>query len=107
PGLPHRRERARFGARRRELAEIYQGLLSDLQEEVQLLTEAPGRRSSYHLLVARLNGQGGDPSRRRRQVFESLHRQGIRAQVHYIPVHLQPWYRERLGTREGMFPHAE
>ena len=32
---------------------------------------------------------------------------GIQTQVHYIPVHTQPFYRERYGTKEGQFPHAE
>jgi dTDP-4-amino-4,6-dideoxygalactose transaminase len=88
--------------RRRELVQQYSDLLAD-QEDVRLLTEIPGRRSSYHLLVAQLRGG----SERRRAVFEKLQAAGIRAQVHYIPVHLQPWYAEHFEYRQGAFPQAE
>jgi perosamine synthetase len=43
----------------------------------------------------------------RRQLFETLVTQNIRPQVHYIPVHLQPYYRTQLGTKPGDFPQAE
>jgi dTDP-4-amino-4,6-dideoxygalactose transaminase len=42
----------------------------------------------------------------RRAVFDGLRAAGIGVQVHYIPVHLQPYYR-RLGFKEGDFPVAE
>jgi UDP-4-amino-4,6-dideoxy-N-acetyl-beta-L-altrosamine transaminase len=101
-GLSQMRKVVPFVERRRELVQRYRSLLPD-REDVRLLTEIPGRRSSYHLLVAQL--QGGPE--RRRAVFERLHAAGIRVQVHYIPVHLQPWYRRRFGYRPGDFPQAE
>ena len=82
---------------------LYQEALADLGDELSLLTEGPGRRSSYHLLVARLRGG----AERRRRVFEELQRAGIRPQVHYIPVHLQPWYQKHAPFRRGDFPRAE
>lgn len=60
--------------------------------------------SAYHLYVIQL-----DPSRTnkcRQEVFESLRQSGIGVNVHYIPVHTQPYY-QRLGFREGDFPVAE
>jgi dTDP-4-amino-4,6-dideoxygalactose transaminase len=102
-GLSQMKRLASFVARRRELVQRYAELLVDRQEEVRLLTEVPGRRSSYHLLVAQLRGG----AQRRRAVFERLCALGIRPQVHYIPIHLQPWYRERFGYRAGDFPQAE
>ena len=42
----------------------------------------------------------------RKAVFEHLMARGIRPQVHYIPVHTQPYYRN-LGFRPGQFPRAE
>jgi dTDP-4-amino-4,6-dideoxygalactose transaminase len=102
-GLSQMRRISNFIERRRELVRQYQVLMAELRDEVELLTEIPGRRSSYHLLIAQVRG-GLD---RRREVFESLHTQGIRAQVHYIPVHLQPWYRQHYGYNRGDFPQAE
>ena len=42
----------------------------------------------------------------RKQVFEAMRQAGIGVNVHYIPVHLQPFYR-RMGFQEGDFPEAE
>src|SRR6266851_1184025 len=102
-GLSQMKKLAAFVARRRDLVQRYTELLADRREELSFLTEVPGRRSSYHLLVAQIRGG----SQRRRAVFERLNAVGIRPQVHYIPVHLQPWYRERFGYRDGDFPQAE
>src|SRR5439155_9389479 len=77
-GLSQLRKLAEFVARRRALVERYADLLADRHEDVSLLTEVPGRRSSYHLLVAQV--RGGSP--RRRTVFERLTAAGIRPQVH-------------------------
>ncbi len=103
-GLSQLAKLERFVRRRRELVEEYRRGLADAQGQVEVLPELPGRRSSYHLLVVRLL-QGG--SARRRAVYDRLHAAGIRAQVHYYPVHLQPWYREWYGYAEGAYPQAE
>ena len=102
-GLSQLRKLNRFVERRRQLVDSYREALADLSGDIDLLLEKPGRRSSYHLLVARLRDGAG----RRRRVFEALADRGIRCQVHYIPVHLQPWYREHIGSCEGDFPRAE
>ena len=47
-----------------------------------------------------------DPPRLRKQVFDAMRQAGIGVNVHYIPVHLQPFYR-RMGFQEGDFPEAE
>jgi UDP-4-amino-4,6-dideoxy-N-acetyl-beta-L-altrosamine transaminase len=102
-GLSQLRKLGRFVERRRQFVDRYREGLADLSGELNLLVEKSGRHSSYHLLVARLQGE----TERRRRVFERLAQRGIRCQVHYIPVHLQPWYREHLGCRPGDFPNAE
>ncbi len=102
-GLSQLRKLDAFVERRRHLVERYRSLLAGMADDVTLLTENPGRRSAYHLMVARLRGG----ALRRRAVFERLAAKGIRAQVHYIPVHLQPWYRRRFDYLPGAFPHAE
>ncbi len=102
-GLSQLRKLPAFVERRRALVERYRDALADLAGDLTLLLEGPGKRSSYHLLVAQVRGGAA----RRRRVFDLLHAQGIRAQVHYIPVHLMPWYRDRFGFRPGDFPYAE
>jgi UDP-4-amino-4,6-dideoxy-N-acetyl-beta-L-altrosamine transaminase len=102
-GLSQLRKLGRFVERRRALVGRYRDALADLAGDLALLLEKQGRQSSYHLLVAQIEG---GPTRRRR-VFECLAARNIRCQVHYIPVHLQPWYQEHVGTREGDFPRAE
>jgi len=59
----------------------------------------PDDRNCYHLMIIR--------SDRRRQLYDHLHSQGILAQVHYIPVHLQPYYQKTFGFAAGDFPHTE
>jgi UDP-4-amino-4,6-dideoxy-N-acetyl-beta-L-altrosamine transaminase len=89
-----------YVARRTELARRYDTLLADLA--VQVPTLADGNLSAWHLYVVRVNGQAGD----RRAVYDALRAANIGVNVHYTPVHLQPYYR-RLGFGEGDFPEAE
>lgn len=91
-----------FIARRRYLAERYQRLLKGLP--ITLPGIQAGAESAWHLYVVRLRldqiGMG------HREVFEALREAGIGVNLHYIPVHLQPYYRE-LGFAAGDFPEAE
>jgi len=88
-------------AERQRLLEQYRQLLAGLP--LQLLEIPQDVSSSVHLAVIRL----ADPSpAHHRHVFEGLRAAGIGVQLHYTPVHLQPYYR-RLGFREGDFPEAE
>ena len=59
--------------------------------------------SAVHLAVIRITD--ADPAQHSR-VFEGLRAAGIGVQLHYSPVHLQPYYRQ-LGFAEGDFPEAE
>jgi UDP-4-amino-4,6-dideoxy-N-acetyl-beta-L-altrosamine transaminase len=86
---------------RNRLLQRYQELLADLP--VQLLQVPRDGISAVHLAVIRL--QSASPEQHR-QVFEGLRAEGIGVQLHYSPVHLQPYYR-RLGFGEGQFPEAE
>jgi len=87
-----------FVARRHLLASQYDAALQGLP--LRLLSRSTVNRSALHLYVAYV------PADRRRQVFNQLRELGIGVNVHYIPVHLQPYYR-RFGFREGDFPAAE
>ncbi len=88
-----------FLRRRRELADGYGEALSDLEDLLVLPGEHFGARSAWHLYPVRVRSgalRGG-----RAGLYAALHASGIRVQVHYVPVHLQPWYRRKLGTAFG------
>lgn len=91
-----------FVARRHELARRYDELLADLP--VVTPWQHPDSYSGLHLYVIRLKLD--DIRRTHRQVFESLRAQGIGVNLHYIPVHSQPYY-QRMGFQSGDFPQAE
>jgi UDP-4-amino-4,6-dideoxy-N-acetyl-beta-L-altrosamine transaminase len=91
-----------FVARRRELAARYDALLARLP--VTRPWQHPDTNSAWHLYVIRL--RRNEIKLSRRQVFDALRAAGIGVNVHYIPVHTQPYYR-RLGFETGMFPEAE
>ena len=101
-GLSQLRRLDAFLARRRALAARYARLLADLP--LQLPKMEPVEESAWHLYVVRLALHRISVSRR--TVFERLRSVGIGVNVHYIPVHLQPYYR-RLGFGPGDFPQAE
>lgn len=91
-----------FVARRRELAARYDRLLADLP--LTLPSTQHGAESAWHLYAVRL--QTARIHLSHRQVFEGLRAAGVGVNLHYIPVHLQPYYRD-LGFAEGDFPQAE
>jgi len=88
-------------AERQRLLGVYREKLSSLP--VNLLEIPPNVSSAVHLAVIRLHNT--DPQHHRR-VFEGLRAAGIGVQLHYSPVHLQPFYR-RFGFSEGDFREAE
>lgn len=100
-GASQMRRLEAFIARRHELARTYDTALAGLP--LVLPTRASHNRSALHLYVIRLRS-GAKKSRA--VVFDTLRAAGIGVNVHYIPVHLQPYYRS-LGFRQGDFPQAE
>ncbi|MFG6428270.1 UDP-4-amino-4,6-dideoxy-N-acetyl-beta-L-altrosamine transaminase [Roseateles sp. LYH14W] len=86
-------------ARREALATRYDQILADLP--LRLPPRRDGAQSAWHLYAIEL-----DDATRRKAVFEGLRAQGIGVQVHYIPIHTQPYYRA-LGFQPGDFPAAE
>ena len=92
----------RYVARRNALARRYDHALKGLP--LQLPTVQPENRSAFHLYVVRLKRNAG--AKTHRQVFEELRRRGVGVNLHYMPVHLQPYYRE-LGFAPGQYPQAE
>jgi UDP-4-amino-4,6-dideoxy-N-acetyl-beta-L-altrosamine transaminase len=91
-----------FVARRHELAKRYDALLQELP--VTTPWQHPDSYSGLHLYVIRL--QLDKIGKTHRQVFEGLRGQGIGVNLHYIPVHTQPYY-QNMGFKQGDFPEAE
>jgi UDP-4-amino-4,6-dideoxy-N-acetyl-beta-L-altrosamine transaminase len=90
-----------FIERRHTLASNYELLLAELP--LIRPYQRPDTRSAWHLYVVRVPG---DTRNARGEVFAKLRENGILVNVHYIPVHIQPYYR-KLGFRAGDFPEAE
>ena len=87
---------------RRVLADRYDTLLADLP--VIRPARLPDRMSAWHLYVIEIDD--GSASRSRAAVFQHMREAGIGVNVHYIPIHTQPYY-ARLGFRRGDFPASE
>ena len=91
-----------YVAKRHQLARRYDELLSKLP--VTLPWQHPDSYSGLHLYVIRL--QLDKVSLDHRAVFEALRTRGIGVNLHYIPVHTQPYYRQ-MGFKLGDYPNAE
>jgi dTDP-4-amino-4,6-dideoxygalactose transaminase len=89
-------------SRREALADRYDSHLAELP--VILPPRAADRRSAWHLYVIEIDD--ARTTRRRAEVFRHLREAGIGVNVHYIPIHTQPYY-ARLGFQRGEFPACE
>ncbi|MFN3574562.1 MAG: UDP-4-amino-4,6-dideoxy-N-acetyl-beta-L-altrosamine transaminase [Phenylobacterium sp.] len=102
-GLSQLRKLPRFAAGRRALAERYLASLAPLAPHVRPAASPEGSAAVLHLMTVLIDFEG--LGRARDEVVEALRRRGVGSQVHYIPVHTQPYYRERYG--ELRLPGAE
>ena len=91
-------------ARRREIAARYSEAFRELPFIVLPQTK-PEMDHAWHLFPIRL--QLEKLSADRSQIFSALRAENIGVNVHYIPVHLHPYYRDRFGYRGGEYPVAE
>ena len=91
-----------YVASRHQIALRYNELLADLP--LTLPWQHPDSYSAYHLYVIRL--QFEKTSVTHLQVFEALRAKEILVNLHYIPVHTQPYY-QKMGFKAGDFPQAE
>lgn len=90
-----------FLQRRREIATMYHKKI-DENYNVKPLEVLAGRQHAWHLFVIRLSNTVS-----RSHVFQEMKSSGIGVNVHYIPVHLHPYYQKHCGTSKGMCPNAE
>jgi dTDP-4-amino-4,6-dideoxygalactose transaminase len=102
-GLHQLAKLPRFLARRQYLAARYREQLSDLP--LILPADAPaGEVHAWHLYVIRLSESAKVT---RDQVIQGLSDRGIGTSVHYVPLHRQPYWRDRYNLTPDMFPHSE
>lgn len=88
-------------ARRREIAAVYTKAFQDTPGVIPPAV-LPGTNPAWHLYPIRLA-----PGIDRAQVFRAFRAENIGVNVHYIPVHLHPYYRDCFGYKGGEFPVAE
>jgi UDP-4-amino-4,6-dideoxy-N-acetyl-beta-L-altrosamine transaminase len=92
---------ATYVDRRNVLAGRFDRAFADLP--LRLPSVESGNRSAFHLYVVRLLAAAVS---KRRQIYDELRARGIGVNLHYLPVHLQPYYRD-LGFVSGQFPESE
>jgi dTDP-4-amino-4,6-dideoxygalactose transaminase len=92
-----------FQLRREQIAQAYHQAFADLP--LVLPPRAPeGDTHSWHLYVLRLADDAGIE---RDTFIERMYEAGIGCSVHYIPLHLQPYWRDRYGLKPEQFPHSQ
>ncbi|MBR7618100.1 UDP-4-amino-4,6-dideoxy-N-acetyl-beta-L-altrosamine transaminase [Phenylobacterium sp. 20VBR1] len=97
-GLSQLAKLDRFAARRKALAARYLEALKPLAPIVRPASRPDWSDPVLHLMVALIDFPA--VGKTRRQVVDDLKARGVGTQVHYIPVHTQPYYRERYGALE-------
>ena len=102
-GLHQLRRAHAFHERRTQIAQAYNAALADLPV---ILPPGPqaGDLHAWHLYVLRL---GDAAAVKRDALIERLFAAGIGCSVHYIPLHLQPYWRDRYALRPEQFPHSQ
>lgn len=102
-GISQMRKLDEFIAKRNMIAKKYDELLSGLPLVLPKVLD--GNYSAFHLYVVQVDPSKTDKTRL--SLFNYLRENNIGANVHYIPVHTQPVYRDRFGFKKGDFPEAE
>ncbi|MCX6158532.1 MAG: UDP-4-amino-4,6-dideoxy-N-acetyl-beta-L-altrosamine transaminase [Ignavibacteriae bacterium] len=93
-----------FVEKRREIANFYDEAFKN-DERFIIPSEMKNTKHSYHLYPLQINFN--KIKRNKIQIFNELKNKGIICQVHYIPLHIQPYYRYNYGFKKGDYPIAE
>lgn len=103
-GISQARKLPRFMKRRREIVDQYNAHFEKLDLAITPY-ESAFCQNNFHLYVLLIDFEKrGLP---RADVMAQLEEKGVKTQVHFIPVHTQPLFRNRFGTQRGDCPHAE
>jgi UDP-4-amino-4,6-dideoxy-N-acetyl-beta-L-altrosamine transaminase len=103
-GISQFKKLNRFVKRRRDIVKKYNKAF-DQSKEITIPYEKPDVKSSYHLYMIQLDFEMLKVNRRK--IFDALRAENIGVHVHYIPVHLQPYYKQMFGYKKGDYPNAE
>ncbi|RMF08047.1 MAG: UDP-4-amino-4,6-dideoxy-N-acetyl-beta-L-altrosamine transaminase, partial [Alphaproteobacteria bacterium] len=96
-GLSQLKKLGRFTARRRALAARYDSVIGRLSPTVRPVARVPGCSPAWHLYAVLIDFE--DVGVNRATLMARLREAGVGAQVHYFPVHRQPYYRDRYGDQ--------
>ena len=102
-GLEQLKKCRAFAAARRRIAETYSAAFAGLKE-IRTPFCAPGKEHAWHLYVIQLELDRLTIDRR--GFIEALRQENIGSSVHFIPLHLHPFYRQTFGYRAEDFPNA-
>ena len=91
--------------RRVEIAKRYNDEFKDLTEIIIPELNPLDSNSAWHIYIIQLNLEKLKVGRK--EIYEALRAENIGVNVHYIPVHLQPYYRNKYNYHQGDFPKAE
>ena len=103
-GISQLKKLDKFIKKRREIVERYNKAFKNIKEIV-IPKETEHTKSAWHIYVIQFCLDKLKVSRKK--IFEELRKQGIGVQVHYIPLHFQPFYKKKFGYKKGDFPIAE
>lgn len=93
-----------FQVKREQLAQRFDAALADLPLILPPRPVHPGDLHAWHLYVVRLEDDAGIT---RDQLIETLFADGIGVSVHYIPLHLHPYWKDRYALQPESFPHSQ
>lgn len=103
-GLSQMKKLDGFIKRRREIVANYNKAFKNIKEII-IPTEKNYVKSAWHIYVVQLCLDKLKVNRKK--IFEELQKDGLGVQVHYMPLHLQPFYKKKFGCKKGDFPIAE
>ena len=102
-GLAQLRKAETMWGRRKQIADIYNAAFAPAAE-LQIPTDSPDAKHAWHLYMLRLNLDRLTIDRA--EFISRLRRHNIGASVHFIPLHLHPYYRQHYGYVPDSFPVA-
>jgi UDP-4-amino-4,6-dideoxy-N-acetyl-beta-L-altrosamine transaminase len=103
-GISQLRKISKFVRRRQKIAKIYDKAF--INDDRFIVPKIENKyKHSYHLYPLQINFDKLKISKK--TFFKKMKKKNINLQVHYIPIHLQPYYRKKYGLKKGRFPIAE